>query len=58
MISPPQSGVGAAGDSAYRPEIDGLRAVSIACVLLFHLGLAVVPGGMLASTCSSSSRDF
>jgi peptidoglycan/LPS O-acetylase OafA/YrhL len=45
MISPPQSGVGAAGDRAYRPEIDGLRAVSIACVLLFHLGVGAVPGG-------------
>lgn len=31
----------------YRPEIDGLRAVSILCVVFFHLGTAVVPGGYI-----------
>ena len=34
------------GDN-YRPEIDGLRAVSILCVVFFHLGNVVVPGGYI-----------
>jgi peptidoglycan/LPS O-acetylase OafA/YrhL len=32
---------------AYRPEIDGLRAVAVASVILFHAGLAGVPGGFI-----------
>ncbi len=31
----------------YRPEIDGLRAVSILCVLFFHLGGQVFQGGYI-----------
>ena len=31
----------------YRPEIDGLRAVAIVPVILFHLGLNWMPGGFL-----------
>jgi peptidoglycan/LPS O-acetylase OafA/YrhL len=31
----------------YRPHIDGLRAVAIIPVLLFHLGVAAVPGGFI-----------
>ena len=30
-----------AGGASYRPEIDGLRAVSIACVLAYHLLVAI-----------------
>ncbi|CAM5769583.1 acyltransferase family protein [Bosea minatitlanensis] len=32
---------------AYRPEIDGLRAVSVALVILFHLGVLFIPGGFV-----------
>lgn len=32
---------------AYRPEIDGLRAVAIVPVVLFHMGYAWMPGGFL-----------
>ena len=32
------------GKPAYRPDIDGLRAVAILCVVLFHFGLGL-PGG-------------
>ncbi len=32
--------------SLYRPEIDGLRAVAVAAVVLFHVG-AVLPGGYI-----------
>ncbi|OYW54229.1 MAG: hypothetical protein B7Y80_12985 [Hyphomicrobium sp. 32-62-53] len=32
---------------AYRPEIDGLRAVAVTSVILFHAGLAGVPGGFI-----------
>jgi len=31
--------------SAYRPDIDGLRAVAIAAVVAFHAAPALVPGG-------------
>lgn len=34
-------------DSAYRSDIDGLRAVSIGAVLLYHLFPARVPGGFV-----------
>jgi peptidoglycan/LPS O-acetylase OafA/YrhL len=32
---------------SYRPDIDGLRAVAIMSVLLFHLGFAWIPGGFV-----------
>ncbi len=32
---------------AYRPALDGVRALAVAAVLLFHGGLAVLPGGFL-----------
>lgn len=31
--------------SSYRPEIDGLRAVAVLSVILFHTGLGITPGG-------------
>ena len=31
----------------YRPEIDGLRAVAVVSVLLFHAGFAFIPGGFM-----------
>lgn len=31
----------------YRPEIDGLRAVSVIMVILFHLGITLMPGGFI-----------
>ncbi|MDC3223573.1 acyltransferase [Mariniblastus sp.] len=31
----------------YRPEIDGLRAVAVIPVLLFHLGITWIPGGFI-----------
>lgn len=30
---------------SYRPEVDGLRAVAVLPVMLFHAGLTVMPGG-------------
>jgi peptidoglycan/LPS O-acetylase OafA/YrhL len=35
----------AAGGTAYRPEIDGLRAVAVVAVILFHTNLGVATGG-------------
>lgn len=34
-------------DKRYRPEIDGLRAIAVLSVLLFHLGFQEIPGGFL-----------
>jgi len=31
----------------YRPEIDGLRALAIVPVILFHMGFLTIPGGFL-----------
>lgn len=35
------------GSIAYRPDVDGLRAVSVVSVLLFHIGVSFVPGGFV-----------
>ncbi|MFK8251502.1 acyltransferase family protein [Ancylobacter terrae] len=32
---------------AYRPDIDGLRAVAVLPVVAFHMGIAAVPGGFV-----------
>ena len=34
-------------NSEYRPDIDGLRALSVIIVILFHLDVRVVPGGFV-----------
>jgi peptidoglycan/LPS O-acetylase OafA/YrhL len=31
----------------YRPEVDGLRAVAVMCVVFFHVGFAWMPGGFV-----------
>ena len=31
----------------YRPDIDGLRAIAVIAVILFHAGLSAVPGGFV-----------
>lgn len=31
----------------YRPEIDGLRAISVLAVILYHAGFGLTPGGFL-----------
>jgi len=36
---------GRSGDSFYIPEIDGLRAVAVVSVILYHLNAALMPGG-------------
>ena len=38
---------GAASQSGYRSDIDGLRAVSVILVVLFHLSAGLVPGGFV-----------
>lgn len=32
---------------AYRPDIDGLRAVAVLAVVLHHLSASLVPGGYM-----------
>ena len=36
-----------AGDAAYRPEIDGLRAIAVIAAILFHAEAPVLAGGYL-----------
>lgn len=31
----------------YQPSLDGLRAVSVAAVILYHAGIGWIPGGFL-----------
>jgi peptidoglycan/LPS O-acetylase OafA/YrhL len=31
----------------YRPEVDGLRAIAVMAVILYHAGLGLVPGGFI-----------
>ena len=31
----------------YRPEVDGLRAIAVASVILFHAGVEAVSGGFI-----------
>lgn len=38
---------------AYRPDVDGLRAVSIALVLIFHIFPEFIPGASSGWMCSS-----
>ena len=33
--------------SAYRPQIDGIRALAVLAVVLFHLGFGWIPGGFI-----------
>lgn len=40
-------GGGAAGSAPYRPDIDGLRALAVSLVLVFHAGAAWLPGGFV-----------
>ncbi len=41
------SGTSAPERTAFRPDIEGLRGISIAAILLFHAGLPFVPGGFI-----------
>src|SRR5689334_14121748 len=43
----PKSGRGASAQLAYRPDIDGLRAVAVLAVIGFHTSPRLVPGGFV-----------
>jgi peptidoglycan/LPS O-acetylase OafA/YrhL len=43
-VSPPGHAPGTGG-MAYRPEIDGLRAIAVGGVVAHHAGIAALPGG-------------
>jgi len=45
MESPPKGGEGSPGD--YRPDVDGLRAVAVLAVVLYHVNRRLLPGGFL-----------
>ena len=42
----------------YRPAIDGLRAVAVLAVILFHLERQWLPGGFIGVDVFLSSPDF
>ena len=37
----------AGGMSSYRPEVDGLRAIAVTAVILFHTNLGIATGGYI-----------
>ncbi len=37
----------AQAQTAYRPDIDGLRAIAVLSVIVFHAGVTGVPGGVI-----------
>ncbi|MGQ7843889.1 acyltransferase family protein [Granulosicoccus sp. 3-233] len=43
----PQSRAGHSATSRYQPEIDGLRAIAVLAVVLFHLEYKWIPGGFV-----------
>ena len=45
-IAAPPRPVGGRG-GPHRPDIDGLRAVAVSLVVLFHYGVAALPGGFV-----------
>jgi len=36
-------------ETAYRPDIDGLRAVAVIAVVLYHVGVPGVTGGLIGA---------
>ncbi|MFA6114598.1 MAG: acyltransferase family protein [Sphingomonas sp.] len=46
-IERPQERAASRSRVSYRPEIDGLRAVAVAAVLLFHFDRSLLPGGFV-----------
>ena len=42
-----RSGVTTISESKYRPDIEGLRAVAVLAVVLYHLGLPLIHGGFV-----------
>ena len=35
------------GSNGYRPDVDGLRAVAVLSVILFHIDSVLIPGGFV-----------
>src|SRR5215475_1784246 len=47
MSAQPEHRRDAGSSFAYRPALDGVRALAVSAVLLFHGGVAWLPGGFL-----------
>ena len=47
MTGPGETGSGTTAPGRYRPHLDGIRAIAVVAVVLFHLGYAWIPGGFV-----------
>ena len=46
-MEPPESLAGDRTDDSYRPQLDGMRAVAVYLVVLFHAGYQRFSGGFI-----------
>jgi peptidoglycan/LPS O-acetylase OafA/YrhL len=47
IVDEPPTDAGATPDDRFRPDIEGLRAVAVLAVVLFHAGVPGLPGGFV-----------
>ena len=46
-LPPAKNAVTPSSHESYRPDVDGLRAVAVVAVIIFHLDAKLLPGGFV-----------
>jgi hypothetical protein len=54
----PPTDAGATPDDRFRPDIEGLRAVAVLAVVLFHAGVPGLPGGIMLDMARRYTPDY